>query len=110
MLIDRGPHVVTVQPMRQADDRYGPGAWEADGDPVQVRGALQPAAETETAAPGVQTDTQFTFITRRWPYGPHTRVVYDGREYEQLGEARRYRMSPRTSHDDVRLRVVGADG
>lgn len=110
-LLDFPPHVVLVQPYKRADGRYGD-TWVADGGPVQVAGALQPqsAEEAGSASLGLSADTTWLFLCRSWPYGPHARVTHDGREFEQVGEARRYRMSARTSHDDVVLRAVGADG
>lgn len=110
-LLDSPPHVVTVQPYARTPGRYGD-EWAPAGEPVQVAGALQPSVSEEEGAEstGLTTDTRWLFITRSWPYGPHTRVTHEGQEYEQVGQARRYRMSTRTQHDDVVLRTVGADG
>jgi hypothetical protein len=109
-LIDRPPHLVTVQPRKKAEDpRYGD-TWVDDGDPVEVACAVQPATSTEAVDLGLEITSLFTLIVRRWPYGPHARVLFEGREFEQVGEVRRYRMSTRTSHDDVTLRAVGVDG
>ena len=112
-LLDDPPHTVTVQPYaRNTEDAYGT-TWGPTGEPVQVAGALQPNDVQVTASSGTQLQVQerFLFITRSWPWGPHTRVTGpDGTEYEQDGVARRYGMSERTRHDDVVLKVVGADG
>lgn len=109
-LLDNPPHEVTAQPYaRNTPDTYGT-TWGTEGDPVQVRGAFQTQTVAEQDEQGRQVEELFLFICRRWPFGPHTRVTFEGAEYEQVGAPRRYRMSPRTAHDDVILRAVGTDG
>lgn len=100
---------MTVQPHKVVAGRYGQD-WVPDGDPVEQPCAVQPISAEEAERLGVHTETTMRIICRRWPYGPHTLVVYNGREYEQVGEARQYRMSRRTAHDDVVIRAVGSDG
>lgn len=109
-LLERPPHRVWVQRRKSVEDpRYGPG-WVDDGNPVEVACAVQPATSTEATDLGLEITSLLTLITRAWPFGPHARVMFEGREFEQVGEVRRYRMSPRTTHDDVTLRAVGVDG
>jgi hypothetical protein len=105
-LLDRGPHTLVVTPKVEVTDRYG-GTTYVDGDPVTVRGSVQPVSTEETEALGVQVDTTYRFIGRDWPGGIHSTVVWDGRNWDQQGEARRYGMSPRTAHVDVILTARG---
>lgn len=108
-LLSQPPHTVVVQPFTRVDGRYGD-AWEPAGDPVEVRCAVQPISAEEIERLGVQADTTMRILCREWPFGPHSLVTYNGREFEQVGEARQYRMSRRTAHDDVVIRAVGAHG
>jgi hypothetical protein len=108
-LLRKPPHTVLVQPHKAIDGRYGQD-WVPDGEPVEVECAVQPLSADEAERLGVQANTTMRIICRRWPYGPHTLITYNGREYEQVGEARQYRMSRRTAHDDVIIRAVGAHG
>ena len=102
-------HTVEVQPHEPGEDSFGE-TWVPVGPRVTVGGSLQPQTSTEEGAYDIQALELYIFICREWPYGPHTRVYHEGQEYEQIGAPRRYRMSARTSHDDVILRAVGTDG
>ncbi len=106
-LLDRAPHTLTVTPKILETDRYG-GTKTVDGEPVEVRGSVQPVSSEESGALGVQVDTTYRFIGRTWPGGPHSTALWDGRTFDQQGEARRYSMSPRTAHVDVLLTARGA--
>lgn len=108
-LLDRGPHTVVVTPKVEVPDRYG-GTSYVDGDPVNVRGAMQPVSADESEGLGVQADTSYRFIGRDWPGGIHATAVWAGRIFDQEGEARRYSMSARTTHVDVILTVRGTSG
>lgn len=108
-LLSSPPHTVTAQPHKAVDGRYGQD-WIPDGDPVEWQCAVQPMTAEEAERLGVQTETTMRIICRSWPFGPHTLVTYNGREFEQVGEARQYRMSRRTAHDDVVIRAVGSHG
>lgn len=108
-LLDFPPHRVTVQPRKPVAGDYGD-EWVPDGPPVVVGGALQPQTSAEEGNLDVLALETYTFICREWPFGPHSLVFHEGQEYEQIGAARRYRMSARTRHDDVILRLVGTDG
>lgn len=108
-LLDSGPHLVTVTPMVATEDRYG-AVTLSPGDPMQVRGALQPASVDEDDGLDPEAPSQWLFICRGpWPGGPHSLVTVDehpylaGREFDQHGEARTYGMSPRTQHVDIAL-------
>lgn len=107
-LLDRGPHAVTVTPMVEVKDSMG--TTLEPGDPIHVGGvALQPVSAEEAEALGVQARTSYTLIGRGdWPGGVNSTVTvtagpYEGRTFDQSGEARIYGMSPRTAHYDVTL-------
>lgn len=108
-LLDRPPHFVEVQPHEPREDSYGE-VWDPVGPRVIVGGSLQPQTSTEEGAYDIRSLELYIFICRSWPYGPHSRVYHEDQEYEQIGAPRRYRMSPKTAHDDVILRAVGTDG
>lgn len=101
-ILTRGPHVVTVTPKTKTTDRYGGTVW-VDGEPVTVRGAVQPVSAEESESLGVQAATSYRFIGKEWPGGVHATAEWNGRVFDQQGEPRRYSMSARTAHVDVIL-------
>ncbi len=107
-LLDRGPHTVVVFPQVRTEDRYGSPVF-TDGEPIPVRGAMQPSSADETEGAGTQASTQYTFIGRTWPGGVHSRAVWAGRDFDQDGEARVYSMSARTAHVDVTLQARSSE-
>ena len=91
-LLTSGPHVVTVTPRPGIrGGRYNT-FQRADGTPVKVRGWMS------------ERDASFLFLAPLpWPGGPHSRVTWEGREFDQQGPARRSTRSPRTAHVEVTL-------
>ncbi|WP_461024676.1 hypothetical protein [Thalassiella azotivora] len=87
-------------------DRYNAPTY-TPGTPVEVRGVVQPVQADELQALGAaQTETVYRFIGRGpWPGGVHSTVTWDGREWDQLGEAKVYSTGRRTGHIDVLLRA-----
>lgn len=101
-LLINPPHTLVVTPVVASEDRYG-GTVLTPGVPVTVRGSVQPVSAEEAESLGVQAATSYRFIGREWPGGVHSTAVWEGRTFDQQGEARRYSMSPRTAHVDVIL-------
>lgn len=106
-LLENGPHTVTVYPKVKTLSRYN--SWDVvDGEPVVMhRVAVQPmgASPTKPVSEDVETDIADQIRTNlrvigvgTWPGGPNSRVVVDGRDWDQKGEASVFTMSPRTAH------------
>ncbi|WP_165831858.1 hypothetical protein [Brachybacterium endophyticum] len=93
------------------------GSTVEPGAPVTVGHiAIQPVDAAEAEALGVQARTSCRVIGRGpWPGGINSTIridagPYEGRVFDQDGEARIYGMSPRTGHFDVLITSRGAEG
>lgn len=105
-LLTTGPHTVTVYPRIRSFDEVGAPAL-TDGEPVVVTGGMmQPASSSVQPAftTGTVATADWTFICKGpWPGGPHSRVEWQGRIFDQMGAAREFSVSPRTAHVEVSL-------
>ena len=105
-LLRNGPHAVTVTPKVKVHGDYG--TRLEDGEPVPVdRVSVQDFNATyEVGAEGnaqVSADIVIYGSGKPWPGGPHSTIRvesggYAGLTFDQVGIAKRYDMSPRTSH------------
>jgi hypothetical protein len=104
-LLDRGPHVVTVQNRTLQQTAHGTGLID-DGEPVAVRGSLQPLSAAESAQfDGTIALTQKRFICRTWPGDANSVVTdADGNLYDCVGDPQHFAMSPATDHFEVVLK------
>lgn len=108
-LLDRPRHSVTVFPQVTGDDGYG-GILLSEGAPVVVPCNVQPVSVDELEAlGGVQARTVYRVVARSWPGGIHSRIRWMGDDFDQVGEAQRFMMSPRTSHFKVFIRARSAE-
>lgn len=104
-LLTRAPHAVTVYPQVRSFDEVG-APMLSDGDPLVVSGMMQPASTGEVQAfgAGVVGTASWTFYCAGpWPGGPHSRVEWQGRVFDQEGTARIHSVSRRTAHVEVSL-------
>lgn len=87
----------------------GAALW-VDLDPVEVRGTVQPLSAEESYQLGLTSEVVYRFLTvGPWPGGVHSRIWWDGREWEQLGEALHHTTGRLTRHVVVRFRAKGAE-
>lgn len=109
-LLDRPSHKVVVTPQVKEPNRYG-GNDLVDGDPVTVRCNVQTVSVEEIQALGGNVAlTTYRCIGRGpWPGGHKSMVKWDGREWSQLGEARKYSQSRRTRHFDAIIQARTAE-
>lgn len=108
-LLTRRPHTVTVTPRERTRGAGGDTLW-VDLDPVEVRGTVQPLSAEESYQLGLTSEVVYRFLTvGPWPGGVHSRISWDGREWEQLGEALHHTTGRLTRHIVVRLRAKGAE-
>ena len=118
-LLDRGPHVVRVTPMRPTPSSLG--TRYVAGEPVLVRNiAIQAVMTRRTDATdeietiGTQAEVAYRIIGRgNWPGGPMSRVeVLVGPVpgiFDQRGEPGYSNMSHRTAHYDVVITARGVE-
>lgn len=112
-LLDRGPHTLIVQRVKdQPDPVYGGSTRVNDGPPVTVTGAMvQPLSSSESTDLGVRADTSYRVICRSWPGGIYSRVTWvdEGRPLFQRGEKTVYTVGRRTRHDTAVLVANSAE-
>ncbi|MDO5619274.1 hypothetical protein [Kocuria sp.] len=100
-LLSSPRHAVLVQLYGLRSDDEGVEEVHALGEPVEVRCNVHPLSTDEREALGVLTTETYRITARDWPGDHRTRVFYDGRWWDQVGEPSRFRMSSRTQHDSV---------
>lgn len=98
-----GRHLLKVYPGKPGPpDRHGMRTYTWDA-PVDVEANVQYLSSSERETLGVQVATVARVLAREWPGGPRTKVFWDGRWWEQNGEALWFTRSVRTSHAEVNL-------
>lgn len=114
-LLDGGPDELLIYPEVVTFDERGNEVRVPSATPVTVRGRVQPvqgsgfgALSPELVVPGQQIHTTYQFITRQAPLGPWALVVWDGREWDVVGEPQKSNGSPRTRHIKALLQARGA--
>lgn len=103
-LLDLGPDVVTVYAETEITDDYGNRVLVPSDSGVDVRGRCQPSTAEESAVLGQQTSTTYRFLCRDFPAGPYARVVFDGSDWDVVGEPKKHRGSALTRHSTVWLK------
>ena len=104
-LLDRGTDLVKVYPEVAGTDADGNPARVAGAAARTVRGRVQPVDAAESAAEGQAVVTTYRLICRSFPAGAFARVVWDGRDWDVVGEPQRSRGSLRTAHVTVLLQA-----
>jgi len=107
--LDRPPHVVQVYPEVDGTDDYGTPTRVPSAVPVEVRGWVWPISAEESEQLGQQVATVYRLSARAIPGGAWARVVWDGRDWDPLGEPMRYESGGLTGldHASVLLKARG---
>ena len=113
-LLDRPPHEVWVTPKVRTVDKYGEAVY-VDGDRVgPIPCAVQPFTSGQNNVTGVkiekygtQVKVGYNVYALEWPGGPSSTVEWQGRKYQQDGEAQVYSMSANTAH--VKVGIIAQD-
>lgn len=100
-----GNEQVTIYPSVTVEDDLGNKLESAEGDPIELVAAVQPQTVIEDATAGQVAGEVRNLICRSFPAGPWARVHWDGRDWDVIGEPKRYGRSPRTAHDVVQIRT-----
>jgi hypothetical protein len=105
-LLDNGPHTLTVQPRVPVQTPHGV-TMQADGDPVVIRGIMQPYSAAQSTVDGKVTLTQRRWLSRTWVGDSNSLITsYDGMVWELSGDPQQYQSSPGTQHWEVVLSKV----
>lgn len=115
----RRPHTVTCIPKvvtgkdRTGSNKLGPGT------PVTYTGvyvapaglaAFGQAEDVRSGGMVVNADYQILKdLEPAWVGGPHSTVMWDGVEYQQVGVVRTYSRGVRTKHQVIKIKAVGAE-
>ncbi|MBZ6375764.1 MAG: hypothetical protein LBE67_12395 [Kocuria palustris] len=102
-LLTNPRHELLVQRYGTTTDDEGVSATGPLGDPILVRGNVHQLSAEEAVAYGVQATETYMVTARNWPGDHRTRVFWDGRWWDQIGEPARNTMSPRTAHERIRI-------
>lgn len=113
--LTRGPDTVTCIPRvvvgqdRTGSNKLGP------GEPVTYTGvSVQPAglaAFGRAEDPGY-VNADYVLIKAYnppWVGGPHSTVMWDGVEYDQVGVVKRYHRGRRSKYEEVKLKARGTE-
>ncbi|MFE2912821.1 hypothetical protein [Kitasatospora indigofera] len=103
-LLDRGNQTVLIYPEEETTDDRGNVVRRPAATPVTVLCRVQPSTTEELLVPGQQVEAIYRIITRDAPLGPWALVVWSGRDWDVVGEPRRYTGSSRTAHVDCLIR------
>ncbi|WP_213816229.1 hypothetical protein [Glaciihabitans sp. dw_435] len=111
-ILDNGPHNVIVQLRKNEPDPVrGKLVLTATGEPIPMKGvSVQPLSSEDRIALGgavKTTDTVSKITSRTWPGAALSLVIYDGYEWDTIGDPLHMGMSPRTEHWETRI-VRGA--
>lgn len=101
-----GRHTVTVTPKVAAGKDSVNGTRYVDGTPVLVKCNVQPIGTDEANNIDLQVHTVYRVVGRgAWPGGSKATISWNGRPFDQLGEALVYSMSPRTGHYELLMQA-----
>ncbi|WP_237211820.1 hypothetical protein [Rothia nasimurium] len=108
------PHRCSVVPKTKVEGRHG--VEMVDGEPIEVPCFVQAVSAEELESEGLQVATAYRVFATAWPGGPYSTVIYEGdlgqwpgRRWSQVGEARRFGHSSRTSHYSVIISAKDAE-
>jgi hypothetical protein len=97
-------HTLVVQNRKKVPGSIGQNEFVNDGSPITVRGNKHPLSADEIVSFGVRDFVSTAFHCLSWPGNPDCIVTLDGVDWDQVGEAQLYDMSPATRHFEVVLR------
>lgn len=101
MSLLNGRHSLTVWPATVgAPDRYGRKV-HAGEHPTLVMANVQFVSSEEKADLGLEAYTVCRVLATEWPGGPYSVIEWEGRRFEQHGEALRFDRSTATAHFEV---------
>lgn len=108
-VVDRGRETVLVYPEVEIIDGRGNVGQRGPSDtPVTLRRCwVRPATAEESAVLGEQILTVYKVLTRTAPAGAWSRVVWDGRDWDVVGEPLRHLGIPALDHVVVFIRARG---
>lgn len=106
-ILDDGPDELLVWHQVESLDADGNPVLAPGRSPVRVRGLMQPVESAQDLTAGQELLTTYRFSSRTFPAGPASRVRWDGRDWDVMGEPLRRGSSEATAHITVLLRARG---
>lgn len=115
MSLRKGRHKVTVRQAVESTNSRG-AIVQSWGEPVEYSVNVQPVSTAEAESLGLTVNTVYRL--KYWPNehggvpwvgGAYSRITWDGREFDQQGEAMVSSMSPRTGHVKVLMSARGSE-
>lgn len=106
-LLDQPTDTVTVVPQMVANDAYGTPVAGTPAAAVKVRCRVQPLVTLDQT--GQATYAQYRIVARSFPRGPFSKVTWNGRDWEIVGEPQRHNGSPRTAHVSVDIKALSPE-
>lgn len=110
-----GPDTVTCVPrVIVGQDRTGSNILGA-GEPVTYyRVSVQDAGLSSYTKPEDNNVIQADYLIYKplepaWVGGPHSTVIWEGVEYDQVGIVKRFRRGRRTNHEVVKIKARGTE-
>lgn len=109
--LTRGVHTVTVTPRIETIGPRG-AIVQSFGQPQKFQCNVKPASTDEREAVGVTVETVYRIKYfpqahggKPWAGGTYSRITWDGREFEQIGEGLISSRSPRTGHVKILMKA-----
>lgn len=114
-LTRKGPHTVTCIPKvvvgkdRTGSNKLGPGpSTTFKGVYVAPAGLAAFGQAEDVRSGGTVVNADYVIMKALepvWPGGPHSTIVWDGVEYDQVGEARTYSRGRMTRHQIIKMKA-----
>ena len=106
-LLDRAPHVVTVQNRTASKDSRGQTVYSNVGAPVDVPCSCQPLSASESNVDGLQALTKRFIVSRTWPGDILSTIIWDGFDWDVVGDPQHRSMSAATDHWEIVIEKRG---
>ncbi len=109
-LLTNPPHVAVVQGRVKSKDDEGATVYTDSGAAFSVPCSVQPLSAAESNIDGLQALTKRLIVARTWPGDILSTVIYDGYDWDTVGDPQHHNMSPRTDHWEVVIEKRGKHG
>lgn len=103
-----GRDIIKVFKVHHDDDRYGLGAnrWI---DPIEVACSPQWVQARQENSIGLAPDSDVIVFSKTWGFPAQSRFFWQGKTFEQVGEAMFFYGSKRTEHFEVRAKLIATE-
>jgi len=99
--------MVTVQNRVASPDSRGQTIYSNVGDPIDVLCSCQPLSASESNFEGLQALTKRFIVSRTWPGDILSTVIWDGFDWDVVGDPQFLNMSLATQHWEIVIEKRG---